>query len=93
MDSKLIKKWEETGLRPSNFEFFTNRPNLIIGKLPNQDAEVEYTCPNCQLYEIKTIQMGKGTTKSGKTSRKFERPEFPCSKCNKVIKVTALKKK
>ncbi len=93
MESQLIKKWEENGLRPSNFEFFTNRPNLIVGKLPNQDAEVEYICPHCQFYEIKSIPMKKGTTKSGKTSEKFERPEFNCSKCNKIIEVCALKQK
>ncbi len=93
MDSKLVKKWIEAGLRPGKMEFFTNRPNLIIGKQPDQDAEVEYTCPHCDFYEIKTIPMEKGTTKLGKTSKKFERPEFSCSKCNKIIEVPALKKK
>lgn len=93
MDSKLIKKWEEAGLRPSKFEFFTNRSNLIVGKLPNQDAEIEYICPYCQFYEIKNVPMEKGTTKSGKTSKKFERPKFSCSKCNKMIEVSTLKKK
>ena len=93
MESKLIKKWLEAGIKPSNLEFFTNRPDLIVGKLPNRDAEVEYVCPYCQFYEIKNVQMEKGTTKSGKTSKKFERPEFSCSKCNKIIKVLALKKK
>ena len=93
MDSKLVKKWIEAGLKPSNFEFFTNRLNLIIGKLPGQDAEVEYNCPHCSFYEIKTIQMEKGITKSGKTSKKFDRPSFSCSKCNKMIEVPALKKK
>ncbi|MBI2546873.1 MAG: hypothetical protein HYW23_00300 [Candidatus Aenigmarchaeota archaeon] len=93
MESKLIEKWENSGLRPSTFEFFTNRSDLVIGKLPNQDAEVEYVCPYCQFYEIKTVPMEKGTTKSGKTSKKFSRPEFPCSKCSRVIKVTPLKQK
>lgn len=93
MESKLIKKWINSGLKPSNFEFFTNRPNLVMGKLPNQDAEVEYTCPYCQFYEIKSIEMKKNITKSGKVSKKFIRPEFACSKCNKVIKVPELKKK
>lgn len=93
MDSKLIKKWKDAGLLPSKFEFFTNRSELVIGKLPNQDAEVEYICPVCKFYETKTVPMGKGTTKTGKVSRKFDRPEFNCSKCNKLIKVTALKKK
>ena len=91
MESKLIKKWISSGLKPSNFEFFTNRPNLVVGKLSNQDAEVEYICPNCQFCEIKTIQMEKGVTKSGKTSKKFSRPEFSCSKCNKSIEVSKLK--
>ena len=93
MESKLIKKWEDSGVRPSNLEFFTNRENLIMGKLPNQDAEVEYTCPYCRFYEVKSVPMEKGTTKSGKTSRKFERPSFLCSKCNKTIEVSQLKKK
>ena len=93
MESKLIKKWLEAGIKPSNLEFFTNRPDLIVGKLPNQDAEVEYICPHCQFYEIKIIQMEKGATKSGKTSKKFERPEFLCTKCNKTIKVARLKQK
>lgn len=93
MESELIKKWKESGIKPSNLEFFTNRPNLVVGKLMNQDAEVEYTCPNCNFYEIKTIQMEKGTSKSGKTSKKFERPQFACSKCGKTIEVSALKKK
>ncbi len=93
MEKKLVKKWLDAGMKPSNFEFFTNRSNLIIGKLPDQDAEVEYICPNCQFYEIKNIPMEKGTTKTGKTSRKFDRPEFSCSKCNKLIEVSALRKK
>ena len=93
MERKLIRKWLDAGLKPSNFEFFTNRPNLIVGKLPNQDAEIEYSCPYCQFYEIKNVPMEKGTTKSGKTSKKFERPEFSCSKCNKLIKIPALKQK
>ncbi len=93
MDSKLIKKWIDTGLKPSSFEFFTNRPDLVVGKLPNQDAEVEYICPHCQFYGIKTVQMEKGIAKSGKTSKKFNRPKFSCSKCNKVIEVAKLKQK
>lgn len=66
---------------------------MIVGKQPNQDAEVEYTCPHCQFYEVKTVPMSKNTTKTGKTSKKFQRPEFSCSKCNKIIKVLALKGK
>ena len=92
MNSELIKKWTKQGMRPSKFEFFTNRPNLVMGKLPGKDAEVEYECPNCKNYEIKTVQMGKGTTPTGKTKRKFDRPEFNCSKCNTTIKVVELKK-
>ncbi len=92
MESKLIKKWIDSGLRPSGFEFFTNRPGLVVGKLPDKDAEVEYTCPYCQFYEIKSVQMQKNVTKSGKTSKKFVRPEFTCSKCKKLIKVETLKK-
>ena len=93
MERKLIKKWLDAGIKPSNLEFFTNRQDLIMGKIPGQDAEVEYVCPHCQFYEVKTVPMEKGTTKSGKTSKKFERPEFPCSKCNQMIEVPALKKK
>ncbi|MBI2542561.1 MAG: hypothetical protein HYW24_00015 [Candidatus Aenigmarchaeota archaeon] len=92
MESKLIKKWLDAGLKPSSFEFFTNRSDLIVGKQPNQDAEVEYACPQCKFYEIKSVPMEKVTTKLGKTSRKYERPEFSCSKCSKIIKVTQLKK-
>lgn len=91
MESKLIKKWMDAGLKPGKFEFFTNRPELVIGKLHGQDAEVEYICPFCKFYEIKTIEMGKGTTKSGKTSKKFDRPTFSCSKCGKKIAVHKLK--
>ncbi|MEM5797530.1 MAG: hypothetical protein QXD72_01115 [Candidatus Aenigmatarchaeota archaeon] len=86
MDSKLIRKWKDSGLKPSNFEFLTNRPTLVIGKLPNRDAEVEYICPYCNFYEIKTIQMEKG-------KKKFKRPNFHCSKCNKIIEVPELKSK
>ncbi len=93
MDGKLIKKWKESGVTPSKLEFFTNRPELVMGKLPGQDAEVEYICPSCEFYEMKTVPMEKGTTKSGKTSKKFDRPEFNCSKCSMLIKVPALKKK
>ncbi len=92
MESRLVKKWTGSGLKPSSLEFFTNRPNLIIGKLAGQDAEVEYTCPYCQFYEIKNIQMERNVTKSGKASKKFVRPEFSCSKCKKIIKVESLKK-
>ncbi|MBI1978511.1 MAG: hypothetical protein HYS62_00430 [Candidatus Aenigmarchaeota archaeon] len=46
-----------------------------------------------KIYFTHTIQMEKGTSKSGKTSKKFERPQFACSKCSKTIEVSALKKK
>ena len=74
----------DSGLKPSDLEFFTNRPNLVVGKLPEKDAEVEYICPYCSFYEIKTIEMEKG-------KKKFLRPEFTCSKCGKTIKVAVLK--
>ncbi len=93
MDSKLIKKWKEEELKPSSFEFFTNRPDMVMGKLPNQDAQIEYVCPSCQFYEIKSVPMERSVTKSGKPGKKFDRPEFPCSKCNKTIEVAPLKKK
>jgi hypothetical protein len=93
MESKLIKKWMDAKLGPSKFEFFTNRPTLIVGKLPGQDAEVEYICPFCNFYEIKNVKMEKGVTKSGKTSKKFDRPIFNCSKCGKKIEVSSLKGK
>ncbi len=92
MDSKLIKEWVASGLKPGSFEFFTNRPNMVIGKLQDKPAKVEYICPFCKHYEIKEIEMEKNITKSGKTSKKFIRPEFNCSNCNKIIKVGSLKK-
>lgn len=92
MERKLIKKWTQEGLRPSNFEFFTNRSDLIVGKQPGKDAEVEYVCPKCQNYEIITVAMGKGVTKTGRAKKKFDRPEFNCTKCGASIKVTELKK-
>jgi len=86
MESKLIKKWVEEGLIPSkDFEFFTRRENVVIGKKLNQLAEVEYQCPFCGFYEIKTIEMEKG-------KKKFKRPNFKCFKCGKTIEVPNLKK-
>lgn len=74
------------GLRPStDFEFFTRRDNLIIGKKLDQPAEVEYVCPFCNFYEIKTVEMEKG-------KKKFKRPKFTCSKCGKIILVPDLRK-
>jgi len=87
MESKLVKKWVEQGLSPSkDFEFFTRRENFVVGKLIGQPAEVEYNCPFCGFYEIKTIEMEKG-------KKKFKRPKFKCSKCGKMILVPDLKKK
>jgi hypothetical protein len=87
MDSKIVKKWVEQGLSPSkDFEFFTRRENIIVGKLRDQPAKVEYICPFCGFYEIKNIEMEKG-------KKKFKRPKFKCSKCGKTILVPDLKKK
>ena len=87
MESKLVKEWMEKGLLPSkDFEFFTRRDNLVIGKQLNQPAQVEYNCPFCSFYEIKTIEMEK-------EKKKFKRPDFNCSKCGKTIKVPNLRKK
>jgi len=86
MESKLVKKWVDEGLSPSkDFEFFTRRENVVIGKKLNQPAEVEYNCPFCGFYEIKTIEMERG-------KKKFNRPKFACSKCGKTIEVPDLKK-
>ncbi len=87
MESKLIKEWIEKGLKPSkDFEFFTRRPNIVVGKLIGQPAQVEYTCPYCGFYEIKEIEMEK-------KGKKFKRPKFRCSKCEKTIRVESLRKK
>jgi len=86
MESKLIKEWIRKGLKPSrDFEFFTRRENIVIGKLWNRAALAEYECPYCGFYEIKEIEMEK----SGK---KFKRPRFKCSRCGKTILVKSLKK-
>ena len=86
MESKLIKKWVDQGLSPSkDFEFFTRRENLVVGKLLNKPAEVEYNCPFCGFYEIKNIEMVKG-------KKKFQRPKFDCSKCGKTIFIPDLRK-
>lgn len=89
MESKLVKEWTSKHLIPSkDFNFFTKRDNLVVGKLKNQEAQAEYICPFCKFYEIKYIQMERD--KSGK---KFKRPKFKCSKCGKTILVDSLKKK
>lgn len=86
MKSKLVEEWIKKGLKPSkDFEFFSRRENIAIGKLWDQEAQVEYECPSCGFYEMKTIEMGK----SGK---KFKRPKFKCSSCGKTILVESLKK-
>lgn len=86
MESKLVKKWMDEGLSPSkDFEYFTRRENLVVGKLIDQPAQVEYNCPFCGFHEIKTIEMEKG-------KKKFKRPKFKCSKCNKTIRVPDLRK-
>ena len=86
MESKLVKKWIEEGLRPSkDFEFFTRRRNLVVGKRIGEEADAEYVCPFCQFYEIKKIDMEKG-------KKKFKRPKFKCSKCGKTVLVPSLKK-
>jgi len=71
-------------LKPTDFEFFTNRPNLVIGKLPGKKALVEYKCPYCGFYEIKEIVLEK--RKNGK----FKRPKFKCSNCGRTILVKDL---
>ncbi|MEM5814953.1 MAG: hypothetical protein QXD89_00475 [Candidatus Aenigmatarchaeota archaeon] len=86
-DSKLIQEWISKGLKLSDFEFFTKRDNLVIGKLPNQDGLVEYKCPYCNFYEIKKIELEKMKS----DSRKFKRPKFKCSNCGKTILVESLK--
>ena len=86
MKSKLMEEWLKQGLSLSkDFEFFTRRENLIIGKKRNEKAKVEYICPFCGFYEIKTIEMQKG-------KKKFKRPKFKCSKCGKTIIVSDLRK-
>ncbi len=88
MDSKLIKEWVSQGLRPSSdFEFFTRRPNIIVGKAAGQPAKVEYICPFCGFQGIDEIEMEKDSK-----GKKFKRPKFKCSKCKKAIKVESLKK-
>lgn len=86
MDSKLVKKYVSEGLKPSSFEFFTRRENIVVGKMLGKPADVEYVCPFCGFYEIKTVEMEKG-------KKKFKRPIFECSKCKKTIEVPNLKKK
>jgi predicted RNA-binding Zn-ribbon protein involved in translation (DUF1610 family) len=93
MESKLVEKWTKGGLRPSkDFDFFTRRPDAVVGKLTDKAAQVEYVCPHCGFYEIKEIEMEK-IVKAGKESKKYKRPKFTCSKCGKTIVIEDLKKK
>jgi len=56
MESKLVKEWTSKHLIPSkDFNFFTRRDNLVVGKLKNQEAQAEYICPFCKFYEKKYI--------------------------------------
>jgi len=88
MKSKLVEKWSNQGLRPSkDFEFLTRRPDILVGKVAEKPAQVEYNCPFCGFYEIKEIELERGT------KGKFKRPKFKCSKCDKTILVESLKKK
>lgn len=87
MQSQLIKQWVAEKLQPSkDFEFFTRREDMVLGKLSGKPAMVEYRCPHCGFCEIKEIDMVRG--KSGK---KYKRPSFKCSKCDKTIKILKLK--
>jgi predicted RNA-binding Zn-ribbon protein involved in translation (DUF1610 family) len=89
MDSKLVKEWVSKGLKPSkDFEFFTRRPNMVVGKVIGQPAKVEYECPHCGHYGIDEIEMEKDSK-----GKKFKRPKFKCSNCGKTIKVENLRKK
>jgi predicted RNA-binding Zn-ribbon protein involved in translation (DUF1610 family) len=92
MENKLVEKWLKEGLKPSkDFEFFTRRPNAVVGKPIGKPAMVEYVCPFCGFYEIKEIEMEK-IIKNGKEGKKFKRPKFTCSKCGKIIIIEDLKK-
>ena len=88
MESKLVKEWVSQGLKPSkDFEFFTRRPDMVVGKVIDKPFKVEYECPFCGFYEIKEIEMEKDSK-----GKKFKRPKFKCSSCEKVILVEDLKK-
>ncbi|NCN38913.1 MAG: hypothetical protein COY38_04170 [Candidatus Aenigmarchaeota archaeon CG_4_10_14_0_8_um_filter_37_24] len=88
MESKLVKGWLSQGLKPSkDFDFFTRRSDMVVGKVIDKPAKVEYECPFCKFYEIKEIEMEKDSK-----GKKFKRPKFTCSSCKKVILVEGLKK-
>ncbi len=87
-ESRLLKEWMERGYSVTkDFEFFTKRENLVIGKLKGEEAMVEYVCPHCGFYEIKEVKMEK--RKGGK---RFKRPKFKCGKCGRTIVVEDLRK-
>jgi len=89
MDSELVKEWVSQGLGPSkDFEFFTRRPDMVIGKMKDKPAKVEYICPFCGFQEIKEVEMEKDSK-----GKKFKRPKFKCSGCGKSIRLESLKKK
>ncbi|MCX8179698.1 MAG: hypothetical protein N3E38_03150 [Candidatus Aenigmarchaeota archaeon] len=89
MESKLLKEWIDKGLKIStDFEFFTKRDFVVVGKLKGQPPIAEYECPNCKYYEI-TNDVVLEKTKSGK---KFQRPKIKCKGCGKTIIVKSLKK-
>ena len=89
METKLVKEWISQGLKPSkDFEFFTRRPDMVVGKVKGMPAKAEYTCPHCGFYEIKEIEMEKDPK-----GKKFKRPKFKCSKCDRIILIENLKKK
>jgi len=89
MDSKIVKEWMSQGLKLSkDFEFFTRRPNMVVGKVKGLPAKAEYTCPFCGFQGIDEIEMEKDSK-----GKKFKRPKFKCSGCGKTIRVESLKKK
>jgi len=92
MQSKLIKQWTAEKLQPSkDFEFFTRREDMVLGKLNGKPAMVEYRCPHCGFCEIKEIDMVRGKSGKRKSGKKYKRPSFKCSKCDKTIKISKLK--
>ncbi len=89
MESKLLKEWMEKGLKVStDFEFYTKRDYIVVGKIKGQPPIAEYECPFCKHYEI-TNDVKLEKSKNGK---KFQRPRIKCSGCGKTIIVEALKK-
>jgi len=89
MDSKLVKEWVSQGLKPSkDFEFFSRRPDMVVGKVRGKPAKAEYNCPFCGFYTIDEIEMEKDSK-----GKKFKRPKFKCSGCGRTIRMESLKKK